>query len=233
MKRLFAFLVSVHLSLVFSTVFVFAALAPDVNLTFQQPSYVTDKNPLLSEFTCDITKPECKVNFDLSSSFTGAFSSSDFLCSLDFGMGIPTGEEAKCNPNTVIFTGSYEYTVLFRIVSETDPAIFSERTIVVRSGYTPPEIPSGSGTLSESGSLADTGSIDGSGYLVSTGTISLITYETAVLSGVVFEPVTLTGTVYYGTGELLLSGEISSSFAFSGLLSDTDYSYRIGFVPSL
>jgi len=46
-------------------------------------------------------KDECKINFDFRPSFTGSFSESDFTCQIDFGF--ETGEEEKCNPNTVSF----------------------------------------------------------------------------------------------------------------------------------
>lgn len=203
-------------SFVFFSASLFASEVPNIVFNFQQPSYVTDKNPELSEFTCDITKPDCKVNFDLSPSFTGSFVVSDFLCSLDFGMGAPTGEESKCNPNTVIFTGSYDYIVRFQIVSKADSTFFSERTLTIHSGYTPSDSETSTGTLSDSGTLADSGSSLPEEIFVSSGSISLITHNSAVLSGVVLKPETLTGIVYYGTGELSLSGAISlGTFSFA------------------
>lgn len=45
-----------------------------------------------------------------------------------------TGEESKCNPNTVIFTGSTDYIVHVKIIQKTDVNIFSERTFIVHSG---------------------------------------------------------------------------------------------------
>jgi len=124
------FLFSSNLSL---PLFASDITVPDIVFTFQQPTYLTDKNPLLSEFTCDITKSECRVNFDLSSSFTGSFYSSDFICLLDFGLGNLTGEETKCNPNTVTFTGNTDYIVNFKIIQKTDSNIFSERILIIHS----------------------------------------------------------------------------------------------------
>lgn len=59
-------------------------LSPDVYFVFQQWSFVTSDDTSLSEFSCDTTHADCKVNFDLSSSFTESFPSSDFVCELDF-----------------------------------------------------------------------------------------------------------------------------------------------------
>jgi len=137
------------------TIAISAGVVPDILFTFQNPSYVTDKNSLLSEFTCDITKSDCKVNFDLSTSFTGGFSVSDYTCSLDFGMGSPTGEEAKCNPITVIFTGNTDYTVHFRIIQKMDVNIFSEKTLIIHSGYAPIIIDTSSEVLTNTGSLSN------------------------------------------------------------------------------
>jgi len=92
--------------------------------------------------------------------------------------------------------------------------------------------------LDNSGVLIETGALDNSGvlietsFLVSSGNIFSITDDSAVLSGIILSSTNLTGTVYYGTGELILTDVVSfPSFTFSGLLSDMDYSYRIGFVP--
>lgn len=94
---------------------------------------MTDKNPVLSEFTCDITQPDCKINFDFSPSFTGGFSASDLTCLLDFGMGNVTGEESKCNPATVTFTGNVDYSIHAKIIQKANSNIFSERTIILHS----------------------------------------------------------------------------------------------------
>lgn len=70
MKKVSAFLMFGFLSYFATSFFVSANESSDIVFTFQNPSYITDKNPLLSEFTCDVSKSDCKVNFDLSSSFT-------------------------------------------------------------------------------------------------------------------------------------------------------------------
>jgi hypothetical protein len=164
MRKFLALFILVVVSYLSASMVISAGVSPDVLFTFQNPSYVTDKNPLLTEFTCDITKSDCRVNFDLSSSFTGGFSLSQYNCSLDFGMGIPTGEEAKCNPNTVTFTGGYDYTVHFRIIQKTDPSIFSEKTLILHSGYTPPVVVvnTSSGVSNNTGTLSDPGTLTNS-----------------------------------------------------------------------
>lgn len=135
-------------------------LTPDIVFVFQNPSYVIDKNTLLSEFTCDNTQSDCKVNLDFSSSFTGGFSASNYTCLLDFGMGNLTGEESKCNPNTIIFTGSSDYIVHVKIIQKTNPSIFSERTIIFHSGNV--IVTTSSGALSSSEVLSGSGILDNS-----------------------------------------------------------------------
>lgn len=58
--------------------------APDVVFAFQQWSYVTTSDVSLSEYTCDTTHTDCKINFDLSPSFTGGFLESEYSCSSSF-----------------------------------------------------------------------------------------------------------------------------------------------------
>lgn len=165
MRKFLALFILVIVFCFSMTIVISAGVVPDVLFTFQNPSYIIDKNSLLTEFTCDITKSDCKINFDLSTSFTGGFSELDYTCSLDFGMGNLTGEEAKCNPNTVIFTGSIDYTIRFKIIQKTDSNIFSEKTLIIHSGYTPPVVlvntssgvSNNTGTLSNSGTLTNTG----------------------------------------------------------------------------
>lgn len=71
MKKFLTFLILISVSYVSTTIAISAGVVPDLIFTFQNPSYLIDKDSLLSEFTCDIAKPDCKVNFDLSPSFTG------------------------------------------------------------------------------------------------------------------------------------------------------------------
>ena len=82
-----------------------AAQDARVRFAFQIPTYLVEKtDPERDAFTCDPAQPLCKLNLDLSPTFLGE-SASAWACDLDFGMGTPTGEETKCNPNVVTLTG--------------------------------------------------------------------------------------------------------------------------------
>lgn len=131
---------------------------------------MTYKDPVLAEFTCDITQSDCKINFDFSSSFTGGFSASDYVCSLDFGIGNLTGEESKCNPSTVVFTGSADYIVHAKIIQKADSNIFAERIFTIHSGHILPD--TSSGTVSSSGMLSNSGVLDNSGTTSNSGIIT-------------------------------------------------------------
>jgi hypothetical protein len=74
-----------------------------VKFTLQSPSYLLEKETNLSVYNCDKTKEECKVNFDFSPTFTESFKATSAICEINFGLNEPTGEESKCNPNTVTF----------------------------------------------------------------------------------------------------------------------------------
>ena len=73
---------------------------------FQSPSYILnkeDKNQ--SEFFCDKSKSECKINFNFEKTFENSpdwYSKSKFYCKIKF-WDLSTDQENKCNPNTVIF----------------------------------------------------------------------------------------------------------------------------------
>jgi endonuclease YncB( thermonuclease family) len=70
---------------------------------FQQPTYLLEQeNTTLTSYTCDIEKDICKVNFDFTSSVPTDEPSTHYSCLVDFWFGT-TGEEDKCNPNTVEF----------------------------------------------------------------------------------------------------------------------------------
>ena len=97
---------------------------------------MTDQNPSLSDFTCDTTHTDCKVNFDLSSSFTGSFVESDYSCSSDFG-GVGLTETGKCNPSSVTFPRGQDYTIRFQIIKKSDQTRMSERTIVLHVSIIP------------------------------------------------------------------------------------------------
>ncbi|NDK09455.1 lamin tail domain-containing protein [Candidatus Gracilibacteria bacterium] len=110
--------------------------APNIKIEFQRPSYIIPSDDS-SLFTCDDSIDECKANFNLDSSFGEGFKENDFYCEIDFGFGTITGEENKCNPNTVIFpVGNYD--LEFKIFSKTHPEVFSTKKVtLMNSGYVP------------------------------------------------------------------------------------------------
>ena len=124
---------------------------PPVSIAFQSTTYLTNQDPLLNEFTCDTTHTDCKINLDLTPSFGTGYSPSDYFCELDFDLDYESGEEYKCNPNTVTFPRGHDYTLHFRIIHTPEVSLFTERTIVIHS-------PSLSG-LTSSGAVSETGSI--------------------------------------------------------------------------
>lgn len=128
---------------------------PPVSIAFQSTTYLTDQNPLLDEFTCDITHADCKINFNLESSFSTGFTASDYFCELDFDLDYESGEEYKCNPNTVTFPRGHDYTLHFRIIHTPEVSLFTERTILIHSPSLTGSTSSGS---TSSGSLSETGS---------------------------------------------------------------------------
>ena len=157
---------------------------------FQIPTYFVEKSDAERDaYACDPAQPLCKANLDLSPTFSGE-SASAWACELDFGMGTPTGEEDKCNPNVVTLTGA-SLTVRLRAWRKADPSAVWTRelavTIGTASAASPPEgagsgsstgdagtgasapegpggVATGSGTDSGTGSAdaSGTGSVEGS-----------------------------------------------------------------------
>ncbi|MDD3793701.1 MAG: PKD domain-containing protein [Candidatus Gracilibacteria bacterium] len=77
----------------------------DIKNTFQSPTYLLEKDNIILDgiiYNCDRTKDDCRVNFDFRTTFS-SLKETDFNCLIDFGLGGITGEENKCNPNTIIF----------------------------------------------------------------------------------------------------------------------------------
>lgn len=99
---------------------------PDIVFEFQNPSYLVDKNLSLTSFVCDNTKDECKVNFDLTPSFTGIFLENNYYCTIDFSF---TGSNL-CNPNSIIFP-VWETQVKFRIYEKWNTSNYKEKIISI------------------------------------------------------------------------------------------------------
>lgn len=103
-------------------------LTPEVKFVFQSPSYILEKDEKLTIYNCDTSKEECKINLDLSSSFTWSFKSSDFSCVTSFWF--VTWEENKCNPWTIIVP-EWSYDFNFKLIHKINSDIFSELQIQI------------------------------------------------------------------------------------------------------
>lgn len=103
---------------------------PDIVYTFQRPSYIWESETWV--YICDIEREECKVNFDLRNSFLMEYAERDYICDIDFGMWTLTGQEGRCNPNTVVFPEG-EFRVNMKIFHEDDINFFSQKTILIRN----------------------------------------------------------------------------------------------------
>ncbi len=119
---------------------------PPISITFQSTTYLLDQNTLLSEFTCDNTHTDCKVNFNLESSFGTGYTPSDYFCELDFDLDLESGEEYKCNPNTVIFPRGHDYHLRFRIIHTPEVGLFTERSILLHAPALTDSLPVSSGS---------------------------------------------------------------------------------------
>ena len=92
----------------------------NLKFSFQNPSYILEKEKKLKKYTCDNSKDICKINIDLRNSFTGAFKEKDYTCDIDFWFkGWKSWEENKCNPWTIVFP-KWDYDLKFKIIQETN-----------------------------------------------------------------------------------------------------------------
>ena len=94
----------------------------DFNLkfSFQNPSYILEKEKILEKYICDNSKDKCKINLDLRGSFSWRFNEKDYDCNIDFWFDWwISSEENKCNPSTVIFP-KWSYDLKFKIIEKTN-----------------------------------------------------------------------------------------------------------------
>lgn len=99
-----------------------------LELSLQRPSYVSLSGST-NVYICDTSKEACKVNLDLSESFNDRFKSWDYTCKIDFWLWKSTGQENKCNPNTVIFP-QWETPVNIRIYEKKNWNLFHEEEFI-------------------------------------------------------------------------------------------------------
>ncbi|MDD3302146.1 MAG: PKD domain-containing protein, partial [Candidatus Gracilibacteria bacterium] len=102
---------------------------PQVLVSFQSPTYLLEKEIDKNEYFCDQSKDECKVNIDLTKSFSG-FVSSDYACSIV--LPFESTESGKCNPNTIIFPYG-ESSVILKIYEKNNILNFSEKNLIIKN----------------------------------------------------------------------------------------------------
>jgi len=112
-------------------------LAPEIKISLQRPSYVAEN---LWLYTCDISREECKINFDFRESFSDELPERDYACKTSFWFETDQGN--RCNPNTITFP-VWTHEVSIYIIHEDDKSVFSEKKILIQNDwYTDEIIPS-------------------------------------------------------------------------------------------
>ncbi len=125
---------------------------PNIIITLQSPSYLTDKDSIQDIYHCDTLKSECKVNFDLSDTFWW-YVPAKFACLNNFSF--ITWDENKCNPNTIIFP-VWTFLVNFKIYEKDNTSNFKEKNITIVNEIE--QNKSETGSLEESWGIIDSGS---------------------------------------------------------------------------
>jgi len=168
---------------------------PDFKITFQNPSYVLEREEERSDYTCDSEKEECKINFKLQTSDDTDIWST-FICSINFWF--ESDQSSKCNPNTVIFP-EWETSMAFRVSDKNDENNYKEKTILIKKEIILNEEPELEEPVISSWSIE-----------TSTGTIETQTWS-----------ITNSGVTDSGTWELILEVpspiiDIQSGLEYSG-----------------
>ncbi|MCH8518175.1 helix-hairpin-helix domain-containing protein [Candidatus Gracilibacteria bacterium] len=106
---------------------------------FQRPTDISPIPDSLNAYDCDRSRQDCRVNLDYRTSFSSHFPLRNYTCFTDFGFGETTGEEEKCNPNTVVFPlGVHEVSITVEEKSG-EKNIYEQKFTVRNLGYLPPE----------------------------------------------------------------------------------------------
>lgn len=99
-------------------------------ISWQSPSYLVEKdNITLTEYNCDPTQPECKMNL-LVTPFLDGVESTKLTCHItsDFEL-VPTSD--PCNPNTsIIPIGEHE--LIIEILQKSDDSVLTTRTLLLK-----------------------------------------------------------------------------------------------------
>lgn len=101
--------------------------APEVKVSLQRPNYVTQSG---SNYSCDKTREKCKVNFSFLESFSSELPERDYICETNFWSWFISGQENRCNPNTIIFP-EWIHEVSIKIIHEDDSSVFSHKVFIV------------------------------------------------------------------------------------------------------
>lgn len=112
-------------------------------IIFQSPTYLLEKEEVnIQYFTCDTSQKECRVNYNWEiNEWTGFKTiSSQYTCVWDFWLWTLTGEEQKCNPNTIAYP-VWEFTITYTLQSKSNQIWPVTQTIFIKNtGYQPPSI---------------------------------------------------------------------------------------------
>lgn len=109
----------------------------ETKLLFQSPSYLLEKDDSEATiFNCDRTKSDCKVNYNLNIYLGNWFESipTDYECQWNFGFSRTTGEEDKCNPNTITYP-VWEWKTTYKIIQKSNPANYISKEIKIKNEW--------------------------------------------------------------------------------------------------
>ncbi len=114
----------------------------DIQLIFQNPSYVLQKDEILSQYICDPAQTECRVNYNLEVNEWSWFKpiGTKYICEWNFWMTELTGEEQKCNPSTIIYW-TWIFQTSFKVFLKTDESISYNREFLIQNGEIVDELP--------------------------------------------------------------------------------------------
>lgn len=101
----------------------------DFDFTFQNPSYLLEKDLVKEIYYCDEEKEECKINIKLVQKNKKDISSKN-KCFINYGFESKT--EENCNPKTLVFP-VWESKVLFRVYDKYDETRFIEKSIYINN----------------------------------------------------------------------------------------------------
>ncbi len=108
-----------------------------IQLTFQSPTYLLEKDIAnINTFNCDISQTECRVNFNLNINEGLGWKSiwTKYWCQWDFWIWEITGEEQKCNPNTIVYP-IWNFQSIYKIYEKSNTWVFYEQTVSIKNTW--------------------------------------------------------------------------------------------------